>query len=246
MSWNYCNNDENRMSYSISKCLLRELGGCKDMVSKFFCNKHCAYFGLTHKQVTLVNGNNDIWSEIVVYILSSENFRLPLFFDNEQNLMLSELQSYCQTISAQHPEVKPDKLAHIIGCLMGVSVNATKSCGGIGGWIDNENSKLIAEINERPMEVNTLSLFHKALLYYAKPAFAGEDIVRVPNIVLRQDQSNLIDGNNLAFVIAEKTALLKYTGEPTSIATPLVLLAYTTFTSNNGISILYRQNGLCS
>lgn len=246
-SWNYCDRDS-RDSYSISTCIFRELRGCKDMVSKFICNKHASYFGVTYRRVALVNGNNDTWTETLMYIVSSENFRVPLFLNSDGNMDLGELETYCQTIKTAHSEVNLEKLKHTIGCLLGVSVNATNSCGGIGGWIDNDASRIIAEYRDAPVEIKSLSLFHKTLLYYAKPAFAGEDIVRVPNIVLRDDptMTNTVDGTNtLYFMIAEKSALLKHTGESDSVATPLVLLAYAVTNSNNGLSIIYGHNPSC-
>lgn len=208
-------------------CRFKDVSPCRDQVSKHICNEHARIFGLAYRVVSYTNGNNDCWSSIESYICSNSNFHLPLFIDTNCEVLMSEIQSFALAACNTFPNIKLKGLEDAIACLMNLSAY-DNNCT-FGGWLDDENTRLIVQNQDGVQGLSYIPPLHRLLFHHSKPSLTrnsvdGSQIYLVPNVSLQYDVSNSTAAT-YHFVVPNKEYVLKYTDNPDCVATPLVLNA---------------------
>lgn len=204
-------------------CIFRGIGPCRDQVSHLICNAHAELFGLTYATCSYVNGNNDTWTKINTYVSSTTSLYIPLFIDNQNTLLVNEIRSFCIN-AANLYSVRVEELEQRIGCIMGVNLYA-KADNCIKSWLDEPDSALILRHNDANIQYfRDCPTLHKMLFYYTQPSYiknttTGTQIYSVANLSLTYNDAT----NTYAFVVPNKSILLKKTNKPDCMATPLTL-----------------------
>lgn len=207
-------------------CRFREVSPCREQVSKFVCNEHAAMFGLRYRLTNYLNGDNDSWSSIDTFVSSTASFNLPLFLDQNGEILLSEIHSFALSVCNSFPNIRLEVLKNVIACLMGI--NAYDNNCVNGGWLEDESTRIIVQDTDGTKALRQLPPLHKMLFYYTKPGSIhssnGDHLFLVPNIMLQYDTTNSTTAT-YHFVIANKKNMLKWSNRPNSVATPIVLNA---------------------
>lgn len=205
-------------------CIFKGVSPCQDQVSHVICNAHAAIFGLINKPASYKNGDNDVWTKIHTYNVSSNNVSIPLFMDSNSKILMSEIRSFCINACHNYRNITVEALITRISCLMGVNINSAQDfCNK--SWFDDPGSALIIRNNSGNIQYfKDLPQLHKYLFYYInasniKNTASRSETYLVANLSLTRNDSS----DTYAFVIPNKSYILKYTDDPDCVATPLVL-----------------------
>lgn len=203
-------------------CVLFGVSQCRDQVSHVICNAHASIFGLINKTVSYHDGENNQTTKIVTYISASNNVSIPLFMDSHSKISIGEIQAFAINACNLHPEIKVDKLASQIACLMGVNMRMHDYCPK--SWFDDANSALIIRNSSGKVQYfKSLPQLHKCLFYFVNASNIRHSNISetylVPNLSLTRNDSS----DTYSFIVPRKNNILKYTNHPDCVATPVVL-----------------------
>ncbi|ATY70230.1 OrNV vp39-like protein [Tomelloso virus] len=214
------NNEPNKI------CIFQGVGSCdnRDHVSHLICNAHAAMFGLVNRLVSYHDGENNTWTKIVTYALSTSNINIPLFLDSKNNILMSEINAFAINVCNNYPNFKVNDLASRIACLMGLNMSSIQDiCKK--SWFDDYDSALIIRNNTGQMQYfKDLPQMHKCLFYFInasniKNPKSNVESYLISNLSLTRNDSS----DTYSFLIPNKQNMLKYNGKPDCAATPLVL-----------------------
>lgn len=205
-------------------CIFEGVSPCRDHVSQVICNAHAELFGLIYKTASYHNGENDVWSKIVTYISSNNSLNIPLFVDASNKIILDEVRTFCLNVKNNFPTIKLDVLENRIACLCGLNqFGGATACRY--SWFDDVGSYVIVRNrNANVSYTNNIPQLHKALFYHTQPSNIRNSATNattylVANVSLTYNDTS----NNFAFVVPNKSILLKYTTKNDCVATPVVI-----------------------
>lgn len=205
-------------------CMFRNAGGCGDHVSPDICNRHASIFGIEYGTISCLNGNNDSWSKIVMYVVSTTNLYLPLFIDKFGTILSDQVRDFMREASRNLNENEAMKIHDILACLLGVHMYDTDN-GCNTSWLNEKDSHVIRFASNNDISyTQNIPQFYKNIFKYAQPSLlsnssTGTQVYSVPNVALTYDETN----DSYAFAMTNKSSLLKKTNEPDCLATPIVL-----------------------
>lgn len=204
-------------------CVFKDIGPCRDLVNPRICNGHAEYFGLTYRIVTYHNGNNETWTKLVTYVSAVSSLYIPLFLDSTNKVLLSEIRAFAINTQSSYPNIRVEEFQERLACMMGITAFANiQDCHT--SWLEDPTSTLVVRKNGNIQFFNDLPLLHRILFGCSdasnvRNTDAGTYTYLVANVSLTYNEATA----SYAFVIPNKSILLKWTNKPNCVATPVVL-----------------------
>lgn len=215
-------------SYYDRRCVFAGVSPCRDHVASRICNAHLEMFGLICQAGHYVNGNNESWAEINLYMTGSSSLNIPMFQDNEGRHITNEVRNFVANVCHNIPGIKVDILAARISELMGTNPYLPNpTCER--NWMDDSSSSLMVRTPFSIMKYKSrIPLLHKILFHHAMPSsnhniVSNKSQVGIANVSLTYNASN----NMCYFKMIPNTQgfTLKWTDHVNGIASPIVLAA---------------------
>lgn len=207
----------------LMNCVFYRVSTCRDQVVPYICNNHAALFGLEYRMVNYTNGENESWTRYVTYAVSTGSICIPTFEGADRAVNANDVRAFTLNISNQFPNINVRKLDRVLETLLGINTVSLDNC--IRTWLDEASTRLIYRTADGPrVYEGSLPLLHRILFSYCKPSNVQSGrsyIYSIPNLIITQDDIT----KKKAFVVPNKSILLKMTDKPNCVATPLVLEA---------------------
>lgn len=204
-------------------CIFEGVSPCRDQVSHVICNAHSRLFGLIHKSNSYRNDSGLEWVKINVYAMSQNSLTIPMFIDNYNKVLMSEIKNFTMNVCNKNPNIRvdvlQDRIAHLVGInLFGPDLECEPS------WLSEASTNVLIHKRDDNAFLTELPQLHRLLLFYANPSnikneSTGSGVYLIPNLtVVLNEQSNMF-----TFVVPTPNILLKYTDDSGCVATPLVI-----------------------
>lgn len=204
-------------------CAFAGVSPCRDQVAPRICNGHAEYFGLTYRTVTYHNGDNETWTKIVTYISAVSSLHIPLFLDATHKVLLNEIRAFAINTQSNFPNIRIEEFQDRIACLMGLNAfGNSQDC--YLSWLDDATSTVVVRRSGSIQFLNELPALHRILFSCSEASNirntdANTYTYLVANVSLTYNEAS----GSFAFVVPNKSIVLKWTNRPNCVATPLVL-----------------------
>lgn len=212
--------NDNRL---LKSCAFSGVSPCRDQVAPRICNGHAEYFGLTYRIVTYHNGDNETWTKIVMYISAVSSLHIPLFLDASNKILLNEIRAFAINTQSNFPNIRLEEFQDRIACLMGLNAFGNNQDCHLS-WLDEPTSTVVVRRSGTIQFLSELPPLHRILFSCAEASNirnteAGTYTYLVANVSLTYNEAS----GSFAFVVPNKSIVLKWTNRQNCVATPLVL-----------------------